>query len=455
MQKASDIAGHTVMERCDLLASFSEEPDCITRRFATPPMHQVHETIGSWLRNIDMTVEIDAIGNLIGRYACGEEAGACREGACEGAGTRREGACEGAGTRREGACPLPSRARTLLLGSHLDTVRNAGKYDGLLGMMVALACLERLHARREQLPFSIELIGFADEEGLRYPSVYIGSKAITGTFDPDGLNLLDENGISLADALSTFGGNPDPLVLSTPRWSRTELLGYCEVHIEQGPVLEARNLPLAAVSSIVGQQRILIQLTGEPGHAGTLPMELRRDALCAAAEFVLVVETLGRSVPGLVATVGQLQVRPGACNVVPGQIQLSVDIRHEDDTWRERCASHLYERAQRICAERNIELRWQVIQSSQTIPCSPVLVQRWQQALAEEGHSVFTLPSGAGHDGVAMSTLTDIAMLFVRCRGGISHHPDEAVLEEDVAAAITVLERFLLLTTQEVLHEPV
>jgi allantoate deiminase len=426
MQKASDIAGRTVMERCDLLASFSEEPDCITRRFATSPMHQVHETIGSWLRNIGMTVEIDAIGNLIGRYACGEGTG-----------------------------DLPSRARTLLLGSHLDTVRNAGKYDGLLGMMVALACLERLHARGEQLPFSIELIGFADEEGLRYPSVYIGSRAITGTFDPSGLNLLDENGISLADALSAFGGNPDPLVLSTPRWSRSELLGYCEVHIEQGPVLETRNLPLAAVSSIVGQQRVLIQLTGEAGHAGTLPMELRRDALCAAAEFVLVVETLGRSVPRLVATVGQLQVRPGASNVVPGQIQLSVDIRHENNTWRERCTSHLYERAQRICAERNIELGWQVIQSSQTIPCSPVLVQRWQQALAEEGHSVFTLPSGAGHDGVAMSTLTDIAMLFVRCQGGISHHPDEAVLEEDAMAAINALERFLLLTAQEVLHEPV
>ncbi len=433
MQKASDIAGHTVMERCDLLASFSEEPDCITRRFATSPMHQVHETISSWLRNIGMTVEIDAIGNLIGRYDYEARA--------------RPSSIATA--------PSPSKARTLLLGSHLDTVRNAGKYDGLLGMMVALASLERLHARGEHLPFSIELIGFADEEGLRYQSVYIGSKAITGTFDPGGLDLVDEHGISLADALSAFGGNPDPLVLSTPRWSRSELLGYCEVHIEQGPVLEAYNLSLAAVSSIVGQQRILIQLTGEAGHAGTLPMKLRRDALCAAAELVLAVETLGRNVPGLVATVGQLQVHPGACNVVPGQIQLSVDIRHEDDTWRERCASHLHERAQRICTERNIELGWQVIQNSQTIPCSPVLVQRWQQALAEEGHAVFTLPSGAGHDGVAMSTLTDIAMLFVRCRGGISHHPDEAVLEEDVAAAITVLERFLLLTAQEVLHEPV
>ena len=218
-------------------------------------------------------------------------------------------------------------------------------------------------------------------------------------------------------------------------------------------MLEAHNLPLAAVSSIIGQQRILLQFTGESGHAGTLPMALRRDALCAAAEFVLAVETLGRSVPRLVATVGQLEVQTPACNVVPGHVQLSVDIRHEDDTWREQCASHLHERAQRICAERHIGLEWQVFLNSQTIPCSPTLVRRCQQALAEEGHSVFTLPSGAGHDGVVMSTLTDIAMFMVRCRGGISHHPAESVLEEDVAAAIAVLERFLLLTAQEVSHE--
>jgi allantoate deiminase len=421
MQKANDIAAHTVMERCDLLASFSEEPDCITRRFATPPMHRVHEVISSWLRNIGMTVEIDAIGNLIGRY--------------------------------DPPQPYSPHPYTLLLGSHLDTVHNAGKYDGLLGIMIVLACLERLHARGEHLPFAIELIGFADEEGLRYRSVYIGSKAITGTFDPQDLNLLDKDGISLADALSAFGGNPDPLILRAPRWSRSDLLGYCEVHIEQGPVLETHNLPLAVVSSIVGQQRILLQLTGEAGHAGTLPMVLRRDALCAAAEFVLAVEALGRSVPGLVATVGQLEVQTPACNVVPGQVQLSVDIRHEYDIWREQCASHLYEHAQRICAERGIGLEWQVVQSSQTVACSSTLIQRWQRALAEVGHSVFTLASGAGHDGVAMSTLTEVAMLFVRCRGGISHHPAEAVLEEDVAAAITVLERFLLLTAQEVSHE--
>ncbi|HEY4385415.1 MAG TPA: allantoate amidohydrolase [Ktedonobacteraceae bacterium] len=407
-------AAQTVMARCDLLASFSEEAGCITRRFASPPMHQVHAVITSWMRDIDMHVEIDAMGNLIGRYA---------------------------GSQRG--------AKTLLLGSHLDTVRNAGKYDGLLGVMVALASLENLHAQGKRLPFSIELIGFADEEGLRYQSVYIGSKAITGTFDPRDLTLRDADDISFADAIRNFGGNPDPTVLTTPRWRREELLGYCEVHIEQGPVLEARDLPLAVVSGIVGQQRILFTLQGEPGHAGTLPMDLRHDALCAAAEFVLAAEKIGRDVPGLVATVGQLQVQPGAANVVPSLINLSLDIRHEDDSLRNACATRLCQQAQQICEKRGISLSVQPVQNSQTVPCSPRLVQLWQQALAAEDYPVFTLPSGAGHDTVIMSALTDVAMLFVRCHAGISHNPAESVQIEDVAAAITVLDRYLQLTAKE------
>ena len=318
-----DAAAQVVLERCDLLATFSEEPGRITRRFATPPMHQVHKALSGWLRAAGMTVEMDAIGNLIGRYEASQPG-----------------------------------APTLLLGSHLDTVRDAGKYDGLLGVMVALTCLERLAARGERLPFNIELLGFADEEGLRYQSVYIGSKAITGRFDPQALALLDADGIALADALRSFGAQPDPLLLTTPRWSPEALLGYCEVHIEQGPVLEAQGLPLAVVTSIVGQQRLIFKLRGEQGHAGTLPMNLRHDALCAAAEFILEVETLGRSVPGLVATVGQLQVLPGAGNVVPGEVHFSLDIRHEDDELRNGffqpalCAGRAYLRA----AGRQVDL---------------------------------------------------------------------------------------------------
>jgi allantoate deiminase len=411
MLKNNTIAAQKVMERCDLLASFSEEPGCITRRFASPPMHQVHSAITSWLRDIGIPVEIDAIGNLIGHY--------------------------------EGSHP---HAKTLVIGSHLDTVRNAGKYDGLLGVMLALAALENLHTRGERLPFHIDLIGFADEEGLRYQSVYIGSKTVTGTFDPHDLALCDVDGISFADAVRTFGGNPDPILLTTPRWKREDLLGYCEVHIEQGPVLEAQSLPLAVVSSIVGQQRILFNFHGESGHAGTLPMSLRHDALCAAAEFVLAVETMGRSIPGLVATVGQMRIQPGAPNVVPGHIQLTLDIRHEDDSIRDQSAKHLSLQAQTICEQRGIALSWQLIQNSPTIPCSPALIQRWQQALTAENYPSFLLPSGAGHDAVTMSTLTDVSMLFLRCYRGISHNPAESVLLEDVSAAITALNRYLQLT---------
>jgi allantoate deiminase len=415
-----EASARLVLERCDLLATFSEEAGRLTRRFATPPMRQVHATIRDWLLTIGMTVEVDALGNLIGR--------------------------------READRPA---AATLLLGSHLDTVRDAGKYDGLLGVMIALTCLERLHERGEQLPFAVELLGFSDEEGLRYQSIYMGSKAVTGRFAVRDLDLLDDQGVSMADALRAFDCRPDPVLLTTPRWSAQALLGYCEVHIEQGPVLEARDLPLAAVTSIVGQQRLLFQFGGVPGHAGTLPMEARRDALCAAAEFVLDVERLARETSGLVATVGQLQVEPGACNVVPGHVELSLDVRHEDDALRARYAAQLCERAGQICAIRGLSLTWQPVQNSQTVACAPDLLERWRQALTLEGYPVFHLASGAGHDAVAMSALTAVSMLFVRCRGGISHNPAEAVQEADVAAALAVLERFLWLTAREVLRESV
>jgi allantoate deiminase len=415
MAEAHNAAARSVLERCELLASLSEETGHVTRRFCTSPMHQVHALMSDWLQAAGMSVEIDAIGNVIGRYEASQPG-----------------------------------SKTLLLGSHLDSVRDAGKYDGVLGVLVALACLELLHARGERLPFAIELLGFADEEGARYQSIYIGSKVVTGTFDLKALTLLDAEGIPMAEALRAFGLNPTPALLTTARWSSESLLGYCEVHIEQGPVLEVRNLPLAPVTAIVGQERLLFQLTGTQGHAGTLPMSLRHDALCAAAEFVLAVESLGRGVPGLVATIGQLQVVAGAANVVPGRVELSLDIRHEDDEQRRRCAALCCEQAEQIGARRGVQISYQSVQSSSTVFANPDLLQRWQAALSAEGYPVFSLPSGAGHDAVALSQLTAIAMLFVRCRGGISHQPLEAVLLEDVAAAIAVLGRFLLLTAREI-----
>ncbi|MBA2391654.1 MAG: allantoate amidohydrolase [Ktedonobacteraceae bacterium] len=401
-------SAHLVMERCDILARYSEEANCLTRRFATQAMHSANDMFATWLSAAGMNVHYDAIGNVIGRYEA-----------------------------------LQPGAKTLLLGSHLDTVQNAGRYDGILGVMVALVCVERLHARGERLPFAIEVMAFADEEGLRYHSAYIGSSAMTGTFDPALLHLTDINGVTMADAIQAYGGNPDPKQLSTSRWQSTDLLGYCEVHIEQGPVLEARNLPVAVVSGIAGQARIKLSFTGELGHAGTVPMLLRKDALCAAAEFVIAVEALARSQPGLVATVGQIDVQRAASNVIPGHVALSLDIRHQNDAIREQAQQILYEQARRIQDQRQLVLDWQLTQENHTVSCNPRLIHTFEQAIEATGNPVLTLSSGAGHDAVVMSKLTDVAMLFVRCAGGISHNPAEAVLEEDVSVAIAVLEHFI------------
>jgi len=266
---------------------------------------------------------------------------------------------------------------------------------------------------------------------------------MTGTFDLEALQLTDAEGLPMADAIRAFGGTPDPQALRTPRWQRDDLLGYCEFHIEQGPVLEARGLPVAVVSAIAGQSRITVRFTGEAGHAGTVPMSLRHDALCAAAEFVLAVETLGRSTAGLVATVGQVSVQPGASNVIPGQVTLSLDVRHQDDMVRKQTSRQLEERVHEIGRARGVSTDWQLLHEQHAVPCAPHLTQLLAQTIEEIGYPLLSVPSGAGHDAAVLTELTDIAMLFVRCRGGISHNPAESVTSEDVAVAIKVVERFL------------
>jgi allantoate deiminase len=419
---ALDISAHTVMERCEILSQCSEETDCLTRRFATPAMSEVNAMVASWMQAAGMTVQVDHIGNIIGRYEA-----------------------------------ATSNAKTLLLGSHLDTVRVAGKYDGPLGVMVALACVERLHLRAERLPFAIEVLGFADEEGVRYHSAYIGSRAVAGIFDLSTLEMRDDDGILLADAIRRYGGNPDPAVLSRPRWQRDDLLGYCEVHIEQGPVLEAHDLPVGVVSAISGQNRYLLTFMGKAGHAGTVPMHLRQDALCAASEFIVATEALARSTPGLVATVGKITVRPGASNVIPSYVTASLDVRHQDGIVLDEACDQLHAQGYQICQERGIIHNWQTIQKDKTINCAPHLIHLIEQAIEHAGYPVFALPSGAGHDGVSISKITPIAMLFVRCKGGVSHHPDESVTSEDVDVALNVMDHLLhaLAKERRGLHESV
>ena len=404
-------AAQSVMARCDQLASCTEESGRITRRFATPAMRAANELVADWMSVAGMRVRQDNAGNLIGRY----EASA-------------------------------SSARTLLLGSHLDSVRDAGRYDGPLGVLLAIALVERLHAHGGRLPFAIEVVGFADEEGLRFHTAYLGSSVFAGTFDPATLALHDLDGVTLDDAIRSFGGAPAALPLD--RRDGDDLIGYCEVHIEQGPVLEARVLPVGVVGAIAGQTRCEVRFEGEAGHAGTVPMPLRRDALCAASEFVLAVETFAGESDGLVATIGQARVDPGASNVIPGVVALSLDVRHQEDAQREAACASLHAQAEAIAARRSVSLQWQTLQQNPAVACSRALTDQLTQAIAAEGIDVLTLPSGAGHDGVSLSRLTNIAMLFVRCERGISHNPAESIAVDDVATAIAVMERFLSLLAE-------
>jgi allantoate deiminase len=334
------------------------------------------------------------------------------------------------------------QARTLVVGSHLDTVRGAGRYDGMLGVLVAIACVERLQATGRGLPVALEVVSFADEEGVRYGTAYLGSAVLAGAFDPAWLGRRDEDDVVMRDAIRDWGGDPDHL--ADDRRAAADLVGYCEVHIEQGPVLEAADLPVGVVSAIAGQSRARVAFEGTAGHAGTVPMGLRRDALSAAAEWILAVEVTARDTEGLVATVGEAAVLPGAANVIPGRVELSLDVRSGEDAVRTAAVAALRERAEAIAAARGgLGVAWQLVQDSPAVACSPELTDALAEAVAAGGHAVARLASGAGHDAVMMSRLAPVAMLFVRCAGGISHNPAESVSAADVALAIATVDRFL------------
>jgi allantoate deiminase len=396
-----------VLERCDALAAFSDDPNRLTRRFATAAWRAAGEAIEGWMREAGMVTRRDAIGNVIGRV-------------------------EGSGER------------TLVLGSHLDTVVDAGRYDGPLGVLVAIACVERLRDEGREPPFALEIVAFADEEGVRYGTAYLGSATFAGTLDHALLQRTDANGISMAEAIEAIGG--DPTALEAARRDPAELLGYTEVHIEQGPVLEDEGVPVGVVTAIAGQTRARATFAGSPGHAGTVPMGRRHDALPAAAEWILAVEELARATDGLVATVGDARIDPGAANVIPGQVILALDVRHADDAVRAAAAGELRARADAIARTRDLRFAWTPMQDNPAVACSPALTDALAEAVGAAGHRVVRLPSGAGHDAVAMAAIAPVAMLFVRCEGGISHHPAESVAPEDVAAAIDVVSAYLSAT---------
>jgi allantoate deiminase len=395
-----------IMQRCDALARHSELPGGLTRVFLSPQARAAGELVLGWMREAGMQARLDAIGNAVGRW--------------------------------EGARPaLPC----LMLGSHLDTVRDAGRYDGMLGVVTAIECVDALNRAGRRLPFAVEVVGFGDEEGVRFGTTLLGSRAIAGTLDPGVLKASDAQGRTIAQALRDFGLDPDAVASVSRRPG--EVLAYAELHIEQGPVLEAEGLPVGVVTAINGFSRLRVTLRGQAGHAGTVPMKLRRDALAAAAECVLAVERAARARPHVVGTVGRIEARPGAINVIPGQAQLTVDLRAPEDAARQEAAAAVRTELARVCESRGIGFEIETLQELGSSGCAPWLMAQLGRAVESEGLRVLHLPSGAGHDGMAMKAIADIAMLFVRCKGGISHNPAEAISEEDAATGARVLYRFI------------
>jgi len=389
------------MQRCEALAQHSELPGGLTRVFLSPQSRAANELVLGWMREAGMSARLDAIGNACGRYE-GERPG------------------------------LPC----LLLGSHLDTVRNAGKYDGMLGVVTAIECVHALNTENKRLPFAVEVIGFGDEEGVRFGTTLLGSRGVAGTFDAKVLAIP-----GFVEALRDFG--LDPARIAEAAKKRNEVLAYAELHIEQGPVLEAEGLPVGVVTAINGFSRLRCVLHGEAGHAGTVPMRLRRDALAGAAECALAVERIGRSDPELVATVGRIEALPGAINVIPGEVAFTVDVRAPRDELREGAVQSILAAFEKIRGDRKLGIKVENLQSQGVAACAPWLMAQMENAVAAEGVRVMRLPSGAGHDGQAMQAIAGIGMLFVRCKAGISHNPAEAITEADAACGARVLERFI------------
>jgi len=386
----------TVIERCRLLAQFSEEPGFTTRTFLSEPMHAVHAYLRGWMERVGMSVVVDHAGNLRGTYPSDR--------------------------------PL---ARRLFMGSHLDTVHRAGAFDGILGVVLGVALIERLDGR--PLPFSIEVIGFSEEEGVRFGVPFIGSRALIGDIDDQLLTMI-------ASAITAFG--LDPMRINEAR-AGDDALGYLEFHIEQGPVLESLGLPLGIVETIAGQSRLEVLFEGHANHAGTTPMNLRRDALAGAAEWIGAVEREARAVPGAVASVGRVNVSAGASNVIPGSAATSLDARHASDDVRHDLVTRLLRCTEQIAASRCLRVSWEQRLDQAAVAMDPDLVKMLERAVASTGCPVHRMSSGAGHDAMIVARRMPAAMLFLRSPGGISHHPDESVMAADVDAALEVGMRFL------------
>lgn len=396
--------GGKLMSRLDALGRITAEPSGLTRCFATPEHRRAIELISGWMREAGMTTELDNAGTLVGRYP--------------------------------GADPA---APSILLGSHQDTVRNAGKYDGMLGIVVAIACVQALYDAGRRLPTPIEVLAFGDEEGTRFGASMFGSKAIAGCFQETDLDLTDSEGVTLAQAMCAFG--LDPCRIPSLARRPASVKAFLEVHIEQGPVLEAEHIPVGLVDSFAGISRIAVMMRGEAGHAGTLPMDKRRDALAGAAAAVLAVEAMCCADPRLVGTVGTLTPSPGAINVVPDRTRFVVELRSANDVARREAVAATQRLLQEISDTRGLAVTAEEIYELPAATCDPRLCDHLAHAIEAESLPVRRLYSGAGHDTMVMAPLAPSAMLFLRCADGISHSPAETITGADAALATRILLR--------------
>jgi N-carbamoyl-L-amino-acid hydrolase len=402
--------GARILSMAEYLARFSEHEHDLTCSYLTPTHRATAALIRDWMLSAGLEVEVDAVGNVIGR---------------------RHAASESAGT--------------LVTGSHYDTVVDAGRFDGRLGILLPIAVAALLHRDGAVLPYTLTIIAFAEEEGVRFKSTFLGSRAVAGRFDPAVLDSVDANGITVREAIQAAGLNPQ--AIPSAAFDPAKLLGFVEVHIEQGPVLLNDELPLGVVTSIAGSVRCLVSITGLAGHAGTVPMNLRQDAAAAAAELVLAVERHCSGTPGLVGTVGQLQVPGGAMNVIPGRCELSVDIRADKNQLRDAAYAAVVADSERIAARRKVEIQWRKVLEIGSVPCAEKMQRGWADSIRRitGATEVRHLPSGAGHDAMVMAEVTNMGMLFVRCgNGGISHHPSETLAASDADLAARTFADFLL-----------
>lgn len=393
--------GARAVARCDALgvAPYSDMEGGLYRAYLTPAHDAALTALTGWMSEAGMTARRDAAANLIGRY--------------------------------EGSDPY---APALLIGSHIDSVRDAGCYDGPLGIMLGIEAVDALHRAGKRMPFPIEVIAFGDEEGSRFPAAMLTSRAVAGTLAPAALDVIDGDGVALAEALAAFGHSADDYLAA--RRAPGATLAYLEAHIEQGPVLEAQGLAVGTVTGIAAQLRLSATVTGQANHAGTTTMALRRDAMTGAAEMMLAIETIARQdASDLVATVGRVEARPGAANVIPGEVRFTIDVRSGDVARRDRAAQAILVALEGIASARGLTLGMEQVHDLPASPCDPALMTMMDDALVAAGQPPFRLVSGAGHDAMVMASLCPTAMLFIRCRGGISHNPAEQVEPADVEIA--------------------